>query len=99
MDIVEEIRQDREKGAKRLVEEYKAGLMSLARRFVPNETDAEELVNVTFAKAAAERQQAHNSKAAPGCACFCAATIWRGGTPHLPRCPIRDLSFAPWVSR
>ncbi|MBR0056558.1 MAG: hypothetical protein IJP66_04450 [Kiritimatiellae bacterium] len=33
MDIVEELRQDREKGARRLVNEYKAGLMTLARRF------------------------------------------------------------------
>ena len=49
MDIVEEIRQDREKGAKRLESEYKAGLMSLARRFCPDVSDAEELVNATFA--------------------------------------------------
>lgn len=51
MDIVEELRRDRESGAKRLVCEYKAGLMSLARRFFANESDAEELVNATFAKA------------------------------------------------
>jgi len=50
MDIVEELRNDRENGAKRLVTEYKAGLMSLARRFCVNESDAEELVNATFAK-------------------------------------------------
>ena len=50
MDIVEELRKDRESGAKRLVSEYKAGLMSLARRFCVNECDAEELVNATFAK-------------------------------------------------
>ncbi len=49
MDIVEEIRQDREKGAKRLESEYKAGLMALARRFCTNTSDAEELVNATFA--------------------------------------------------
>ena len=49
MDIVEEIRQDREKGAKMLESEYKAGLMALARRFCPNPSDAEELVNATFA--------------------------------------------------
>ena len=49
MEIVEEIRQDREKGAKRLESEYKSGLMALARRFCPNESDAEELVNATFA--------------------------------------------------
>ena len=50
MDIVEELRRDRDSGAKRLVSEYKAGLMSLARRFCVNECDAEELVNATFAK-------------------------------------------------
>ena len=50
MDIVEELRQNRDSGAKRLVSEYKAGLMSLARRFCVNESDAEELVNATFAK-------------------------------------------------
>ena len=50
MDIVEELRQNRDIGAKRLVSEYKAGLMSLARRFCVNESDAEELVNATFAK-------------------------------------------------
>ena len=50
MDIVEELRQNRESGAKRLVSEYKAGLMSLACRFYRNEGDAEELVNATFAK-------------------------------------------------
>ena len=49
MDIVEEIRQDREKGAKRLESEYKAGLMALARRFCADPSDAEELVNATFA--------------------------------------------------
>ena len=53
MDIVEELRRDRESGAKRLVCEYKAGLMSIARRFFANESDAEELVNATFAKAVA----------------------------------------------
>ena len=49
MDIVEELRRDREKGARRLEVEYKAGLMSLARRFGVNDSDAEELVNSTFA--------------------------------------------------
>ena len=49
MDIVEEIRQDREKGAKRLESEYKAGLMALACRFCADPSDAEELVNATFA--------------------------------------------------
>ena len=48
MSIVEEIRQDREKGAKRLESEYRAGLMALARRFCADESDAEELVNRTF---------------------------------------------------
>ncbi len=50
MDIVEEIRQNRESGSRRLVGEYKAGLMSLARQFCTDESDAEELVNATFAK-------------------------------------------------
>ena len=49
MSIVEEIRQNREKGAKRLESEYKAGLMALARRFCTDESDAEALVNRTFA--------------------------------------------------
>jgi len=49
MSIVDEIRQDREKGAKRLESEYKAGLMTLARRFCTDESDANELVNRTFA--------------------------------------------------
>ncbi len=47
--VVDEIRNDRDKGAKRLESEYKAGLMSLARRFCSDESDAEELVNRTFA--------------------------------------------------
>ena len=49
LDIVEELRQDREKGAKRLESEYKAGLMTLAMRFCSSQSDAEELVNRTFA--------------------------------------------------
>ncbi len=49
MDIVEELRSDREKGARRLEAEYKAGLMSLALRFCNDPGDAEELVNSTFA--------------------------------------------------
>ena len=49
MTIVEEIRKDRESGAKRLEAEYKAGLMTLARRFCTDPSDAEELVNATFA--------------------------------------------------
>ena len=50
MDIIEELRQNRESGARRLVIEYKAGLMVVARRFYLNESDAEEAVNATFAK-------------------------------------------------
>ena len=50
MDIVEELRTNRENGARRLEAEYKAGLMALARRFFENECDAEELVNGTFAR-------------------------------------------------
>ena len=49
MDIVEELRTNRESGAKRLEIEYKAGLMTLAKRFHADESDAEELVNRTFA--------------------------------------------------
>ncbi len=47
-DIVEELRNDRENGAKRLVAEYKAGLLTLARRLYDDPSDAEELVNRTF---------------------------------------------------
>ena len=50
MDIVEEIRTDRERGAKRLVGEYRVGLMTLARRLCHDEGDAEVLVNHTFAE-------------------------------------------------
>ena len=50
MDIVEELRKDRENGAKRLEAEYKIGLMALARRFCHDPGDAEELVNATFAE-------------------------------------------------
>lgn len=49
MGIVEELRTNRESGAKRLEIEYKAGLMTLAKRFHADESDAEELVNRTFA--------------------------------------------------
>ena len=48
MTIAEEIRTDRESGARRLESEYKAGLMTLARQFCADEGDAEELVNRTF---------------------------------------------------
>ena len=50
MDIVEELRHDREAGAKRLETEYKTGLMALALRFCNDPGDAEELVNSTFAE-------------------------------------------------
>ena len=50
MDIVEEIRTDRERGAKRLEGEYRVGLMTLARRLCHDEGDAEALVNHTFAE-------------------------------------------------
>ena len=49
MDIVEEIRNDREKGARLLESEYKAGLLTLASRLCNDPSDAEELVNRTFA--------------------------------------------------
>ena len=47
--IVDELRRNRESGARRLEGEYRAGLMTLARRFCSDEGDAEELVNRTFA--------------------------------------------------
>ena len=50
MDIVEEIRNDREAGARRLETEYKAGLTTLAVRLCRDPADAEELVNHTFAE-------------------------------------------------
>ena len=50
MDIVEELRRDRESGAKRLVCEYKGGLMSIARRFFANESAAGELGNAPFSQ-------------------------------------------------
>ena len=49
MTVVEELRQNPEQGAKRLESEYRAGLMTLARRFCHDDGDAEELVNRTFA--------------------------------------------------
>ena len=51
--IVEELRTNRESGAKRLESEYKAGLMTLARRLYADEGDAEELVNRTLAEVVA----------------------------------------------
>ncbi len=53
MDIVEEILNDREKGAKRLESEYRAGLMTLALRLCHDSGDAAELVNRTFAEVVA----------------------------------------------
>ena len=49
MSIVDKLREDRESGAKWLEAEYKAGLLTLARRLCADEGDAEELVNRTFA--------------------------------------------------
>ena len=49
-DIVDEIRKDRENGAKRLESEYKAGLMAFARRFCADEAEAEALVYRTFSE-------------------------------------------------
>jgi RNA polymerase sigma-70 factor (ECF subfamily) len=49
LSIVEELRTNRESGARRLEAEYKAGLMTIARRLCADEGDAEELVNSTFA--------------------------------------------------
>ena len=48
MTVAEEIKSDRETGAKKLESEYKAGLMALARCFCADESDAEELVYRTF---------------------------------------------------
>ena len=48
MTIVEDIKVNRETGAKRLESEYKAGLMALARCLCVDESDAEELVYRTF---------------------------------------------------
>ena len=53
MGIVEEIQNDREKGAKRLESEYRAGLMTLALRLCHDPGDAAELVNRTFAEVVA----------------------------------------------
>ena len=53
MDIVEEIRTDREKGARRLESEYRNGLRTLAMRFCQDPGDADELVNRTFAEVVA----------------------------------------------
>jgi len=50
MDIASEIRKDPENGARLLQSEYKAGLTTLARRLCADESDAEELVNRTFAE-------------------------------------------------
>ena len=50
-DLIEELKQNRELGAKRLVGEYRAGLLVLAQRLCNDAGDAEELVNRTFAAA------------------------------------------------
>ena len=50
MTIVDEIRSNREEGAKRLEAEYKAGLMVIARKLCTDESDAEALVSHTFAE-------------------------------------------------
>ena len=52
-DIVDEIRKDRENGAKRLESEYKAGLMAFAKRFCADDAEAEALVYRTFAEVVA----------------------------------------------
>ena len=49
VDIVEELRTNKETGARRLESEYKLGLMTLALRFCRDRGDAEELVNRTLA--------------------------------------------------
>ena len=50
LDIVDEIRKDRENGAKRLESEYKVGLMAFAKRFCADEVEAEALVYRTFSE-------------------------------------------------
>ena len=50
MGIVEEIRNDPEKGARRLEADYRAGLTTLAERLCHDPGDAAELVNRTFAE-------------------------------------------------
>ena len=54
MSVVEEIRNDPEKGVKRLEYEYKAGLLAVARRLCPDLTDAEALVYRTFSEVVAK---------------------------------------------
>ena len=53
MDIVQEIREDREKGAKRLEAEYRDRLMAVARRVCGDVEEARSYVNQTFAEAIA----------------------------------------------
>ena len=53
MTIAETIRKDRESGAKRLETEYKAELLSFAKRFCCDEAEAEALVYRTFAEVVA----------------------------------------------
>ena len=48
MNIVDEIRSDPERGAKRLDAEFRVGLTTLALRFCHDASDAEDLVNRTF---------------------------------------------------
>ena len=50
MSIEEEILKDPETGAKLLEKEYKAGLVSFAKRLCPDDSDAEALVYRTFAE-------------------------------------------------
>ena len=51
MDIIDEIRADREAGALRLEREYKPRLLAVAVRFCPDETEAEALVYRTIDEA------------------------------------------------
>ena len=50
MTVVDEIKKDRESGAKRLEREYKTGLMAFAKRFCNDESEAEALVYRTFSE-------------------------------------------------
>ena len=53
MSIADEIAKDRENGAKLLEKEYKEGLISFAKRFCADDSDAEALVYRTFAEVVA----------------------------------------------
>ena len=61
--IVQEILRDREKGAVRLVSEYRERLYSAALALCRNETEAEDLVLKTFEQVIAKIESCRNEKA------------------------------------